>query len=34
LSPEYDDPILQRNQAPARAEHAMSTLQGAKIDLP
>jgi mxaK protein len=34
LSPEYDDPMLQRNQAPARAEHAMSTLQGAKIDLP
>jgi mxaK protein len=34
LAPEYDDPILQRNQAPTRAEHAMSTLQGAKIDLP
>jgi mxaK protein len=34
LSPEYDDPILQRNQAPVRSEHAMSTLQGAKIDLP
>lgn len=34
LSPEYDDPILERNQAPTRAEHAMSTLQGAKIDLP
>jgi mxaK protein len=34
LSPEYDDPLLQRHQAPAKAEHAMSTLQGAKIDLP
>jgi len=34
LSPEYDDPLLQRNQAPAQSEHAMSTLQGAKIDLP
>ncbi len=34
LSPEYDDPILQRNQAPVRSEHAMSTVQGAKIDLP
>lgn len=34
LSPEYDDPLLQRNQAPAQAEHAMSTLQGARIDLP
>jgi mxaK protein len=34
LSPEYDDPVLERNQAPVRAEHAMSTLQGAKIDLP
>jgi mxaK protein len=34
LSPEYDDPILQRNQAPVHSEHAMSTLQGAKIDLP
>lgn len=34
LSPEYDDPILERNQAPIHAEHAMSTLQGAKIDLP
>jgi mxaK protein len=34
LSPEYDDPMLQRNQAPVRSEHAMSTLQGAKIDLP
>ncbi len=34
LSPEYDDPILQRNQAPTRTEHAMSTVQGAKIDLP
>ena len=34
LSPEYDDPILERNQAPVRSEHAMSTLQGAKIDLP
>jgi len=34
LSPEYDDPILQRNQAPVRSEHAMSTLQGARIDLP
>src|SRR5262249_19721694 len=29
LSPEYDDPILERNQAPVRSEHAMSTLQGA-----
>ena len=34
LSPEYDDPMLERNQAPVRSEHAMSTLQGAKIDLP
>jgi mxaK protein len=34
LSPEYDDPILERNQAPTRTEQAMSTLQGAKIDLP
>jgi mxaK protein len=34
LSPEYDDPILQRNQTPVRSEHAASTLQGAKIDLP
>jgi mxaK protein len=34
LSPEYDDPILQRNQAPVRSEHAMSTLQGSRIDLP
>jgi mxaK protein len=34
LAPEYDDPILQRNQTPVRSEHAMSTLQGAKIDLP
>jgi mxaK protein len=34
LSPEYDDPILQRNQAPVHAEHATSTVQGAKIDLP
>jgi mxaK protein len=34
LSPEYDDPILQRNQAPVHSEHAMSTLQGAKMDLP
>jgi mxaK protein len=34
LSPEYDDPMLQRSQAPVRSEHAMSTLQGAKIDLP
>jgi mxaK protein len=34
LSPEYDDPVLQRNQAPVRSEHATSTLQGAKIDLP
>jgi mxaK protein len=34
LSPEYDDPILQRNQAPVHSEHATSTLQGAKIDLP
>ncbi|MBS0420761.1 MAG: MxaK protein [Proteobacteria bacterium] len=34
LSPEYDDPILQRNQAPVHSEHAMSTVQGAKIDLP
>jgi mxaK protein len=34
LSPEYDDPILQRNQAPVRSEHARSTLQGARIDLP
>ena len=34
LSPEYDDPLLQRNQAPVHTEHAMSTVQGAKIDLP
>jgi mxaK protein len=34
LSPEFDDPILERNQAPVHSEHAMSTLQGAKIDLP
>jgi mxaK protein len=34
LSPEYDDPMLQRSQTPVRSEHAMSTLQGAKIDLP
>ena len=34
LSPEYDDPMLERNQTPVRSEHAMSTLQGAKIDLP
>jgi mxaK protein len=34
LAPEYDDPMLQRSQTPVRAEHAMSTLQGAKIDLP
>jgi mxaK protein len=34
LSPEYDDPILERSQAPVHSEHAMSTLQGAKIDLP
>ena len=34
LSPEYDDPILERNQAPVHSEHAMSTLQGARIDLP
>ncbi len=34
LSPEYDDPILERNQAPVRSEHAMSTVQGARIDLP
>jgi len=34
LSPEYDDPILERNQAPVHSQHAMSTLQGAKIDLP
>ena len=34
LSPEYDDPMLERSQTPVRAEHAMSTLQGAKIDLP
>lgn len=34
LSPEYDDPILQRNQAPVHAERATSTVQGAKIDLP
>jgi mxaK protein len=34
LSPEYDDPILQRNQAPVRSEHARSTVQGARIDLP
>ena len=34
LSPEYDDPILQRNQAPVRSERAVSTLQGAKMDLP
>jgi mxaK protein len=34
LSPEYDDPMLQRSQTPVRSEHAMSTMQGAKIDLP
>lgn len=34
LSPEYDDPILQRNQAPVHAEQSTSTVQGAKIDLP
>lgn len=34
LSPEFDDPLLQRNQTPVHSEHAMSTLQGAKIDLP
>jgi mxaK protein len=34
LAPEYDDPMLERNQAPVRSEHAMSTLQGARIDLP
>ena len=34
LSPEYDDPVLQRNQAPTHSEHAASTLQGARIDLP
>lgn len=34
LSPEYDDPILQRNQAPVHSEQATSTVQGAKIDLP
>jgi len=34
LSPEYDDPLLQRNQAPVHAEHATSTVQGAKIELP
>jgi mxaK protein len=34
LSPEYDDPVNERGQAPVHSEHAMSTLQGAKIDLP
>ena len=34
IAPEYDDPILQRNQAPVHAEQATSTVQGAKIDLP
>jgi len=34
IAPEYDDPILQRNQAPVHAEQAISTVQGAKIDLP
>lgn len=34
LSPEYDDPLLEQQKAPAQSEHAMSTLQGAKIDLP
>jgi mxaK protein len=34
LSPEYDDPVLQRNQAPTHSEHAASTVQGARIDLP
>jgi mxaK protein len=34
LSPEYDDPVPERNQAPVHSEHAMSTLQGARIDLP
>jgi len=34
IAPEYDDPLLQRNQAPVHAEQAISTVQGAKIDLP
>lgn len=34
LSPEYEDPVLGRNQAPVHSEHAISTLQGARIDLP
>lgn len=34
LSPEYDDPVLERSQAPVNAEHARSTLQGARNDLP
>lgn len=34
LSPEYDDPVLERNQAPTHSEHAASTVQGARIDLP
>lgn len=34
IAPEYDDPILQRNQAPVHAEQSTSTVQGAKIDLP
>jgi mxaK protein len=34
IAPEYDDPILQRNQAPVHSEQATSTVQGAKIDLP
>lgn len=34
IAPEYDDPLLQRNQAPVHSEQATSTVQGAKIDLP
>ncbi len=34
IAPEYDDPMLQRNQAPVHSEQATSTVQGARIDLP
>jgi mxaK protein len=34
LSPEYDDPVMTQSAAPVHTEHATSTLQGAKIDLP
>jgi mxaK protein len=34
ISPEYDDPVLQHSAAPVNAEHARSTVMGAKMDLP